>query len=322
LFRWAGVDGVAANKYTEYTDARVIDFVQKFTGQSFTATQTGLYGSANSASNEAFREAFNAMKAQLIVQAGGAAMFDGKPVYNFTLGDITGGTISATSLAALKAQGLTATDKYTYWREVVDFLIDVKDAGAFSSGEIASINAAIASTGITNTWDHYIATLLPDPGAPTSIQQATLVFDGTNFADHLVGTDGFDTLLGNAGDDVLMGRRGYDDLSGGQGNDTYIYRMGDGFDAIGESGGNDTLRIQGAYTLADVRVERNIEGNASSLDIFLKGVKSITINNQFGWLADYERAYLNPGDRAVETLVLDNGTSLNLSAFKNVNGRP
>ena len=47
---------------------------------------------------------------------------------------------------------------------------------------------------------------------------------GSNFADHLVGTDGVSDLQGGMGDDVLFGAGGADTLDGGAGSDTASYQ--------------------------------------------------------------------------------------------------
>lgn len=72
--------------------------------------------------------------------------------------------------------------------------------------------------------------------------------------DTLDGNDGNDSLSGGAGDDDLFGVNGNDVLSGGSGNDnlygwggddTYIHNLGDGQDAIGDTDGNDVIKIMG-----------------------------------------------------------------------------
>jgi Ca2+-binding RTX toxin-like protein/LysM repeat protein len=70
-------------------------------------------------------------------------------------------------------------------------------------------------------------------------------------------TAGDDVVQGFNTDDVLQGGRGDDQLSGGAGNDRYVYRRGDGHDAITEASfqGVDELVLEG-ITAAEVAVSR------------------------------------------------------------------
>ena len=72
--------------------------------------------------------------------------------------------------------------------------------------------------------------------------------EGGNGNDYLSGGNGSqsntgnDTLKGGNGNDTLNGEDGNDTLIGGSGDDKYIYKYGDGFDTIDNSGdGNDIL---------------------------------------------------------------------------------
>lgn len=59
--------------------------------------------------------------------------------------------------------------------------------------------------------------------------------------DELRGMGGDDYLEGNAGNDALIGGSNDDVLLGGPGFDTYLYRMGDGFDTIFDSDGSGEI---------------------------------------------------------------------------------
>ncbi|HMU87938.1 MAG TPA: cadherin-like domain-containing protein, partial [Agitococcus sp.] len=50
--------------------------------------------------------------------------------------------------------------------------------------------------------------------------------------DTLMGGNGNDVLYGGEGNDILIGGTGNDYLEGGEGTDTYVYRVGDGYDII------------------------------------------------------------------------------------------
>ncbi|MDF1722629.1 MAG: calcium-binding protein [Minwuia sp.] len=122
-------------------------------------------------------------------------------------------------------------------------------------------------------------------------------------ADHLIGGSGGDRLLGGFGGDTLEGGRGDDDLNGGSGDDIYIYRSGDGLDVIDErsrGGGVDTIHMTGGITLGDVRL------TATSGDL--------TISLQDGSGGILIRSQLSFADGAIEALVFDDGTRINLVA--------
>ncbi len=72
---------------------------------------------------------------------------------------------------------------------------------------------------------------------------------GNGADNRLIGNAGNDSLFGNAGNDVLDGGTGNDILDGGSGDDAYLWRKGDGFDTIADTGGNDTVRFGDALNL-------------------------------------------------------------------------
>ena len=69
--------------------------------------------------------------------------------------------------------------------------------------------------------------------------------EGGEGNDILIGSQGEDRLLGGGGSDILQGGDGNDILEGGEGADTYIYKLGDGYDTLIDSDS------QGKVTLAD-----------------------------------------------------------------------
>ena len=70
---------------------------------------------------------------------------------------------------------------------------------------------------------------------------------GDNGKDHLFGGSGQDHLIGGNGGDQLTGGKGDDLLEGGKGDDTYIIRTNDGSDQIADTGGHDTLVLEGIH---------------------------------------------------------------------------
>ncbi len=320
LFKWAGVETVSSTSRGQYIDAKVLTFMEKLTGQAYgvssgltTAEPDGPFQAAGV--NEAYKMAFDAMKAQLIAQAGGQSIFAQAPQYDFVTGELVGGVLTAQSLAMLKTQASSAADKDAFWKEVGEFLLNVKESSEFTDAEKSALDAAIRSSS-TLSWDYISSSVLS--------QYPTMSLTGTELTDYLVGTqgansiyagggndtlkgnDGNDQLYGDSGDDILIGGTGDDYLNGGSGNDLYIYEAGDGLDRISDSSGSDTLKIKGNYASADISFARLNEQN---LGIYLKGQK----------IADVSQHFSNP-DYMLEKIALDNGTLLDISGLKNVKG--
>lgn len=53
----------------------------------------------------------------------------------------------------------------------------------------------------------------------------------------------------------MIGGKDDDILQGGNGDDTYIYKLGDGFDSITDTGGNDKLVFE-EISANDLSVEK------------------------------------------------------------------
>ncbi len=77
---------------------------------------------------------------------------------------------------------------------------------------------------------------------------------GTDGDDALSGTTGDDSLDGGAGNDILSGGAGNNSLVGGEGDDTFVADASAGIDNISDSGGVDTLVLEGA-TLDDLSLD-------------------------------------------------------------------
>ncbi|WP_304944912.1 calcium-binding protein, partial [Snodgrassella sp. ESL0253] len=69
------------------------------------------------------------------------------------------------------------------------------------------------------------------------------ILSGGDGDDILNGDDGNDKLYGNAGNDTLIGGTGNDYMEGGQGNDTYVFAKGHGQDTIYDTQGADTIQF-------------------------------------------------------------------------------
>ncbi|MDF1734693.1 MAG: calcium-binding protein, partial [Minwuia sp.] len=127
--------------------------------------------------------------------------------------------------------------------------------------------------------------------------------DGDAGDDLLSGGSGIDNLLGDQGNDTLDGGSGNDTLNGGADDDLYTHGRGDGFDLLSETSGgsgDDVLHLTGGLTLADIR----LVGFNGDLNIVLAdGTGAVRIADQFDFV-----------DSRIETLLFDDGSSLDLTA--------
>ena len=119
--------------------------------------------------------------------------------------------------------------------------------------------------------------------------------------DAIYGGIGNDTLNGQGGNDTFVGGKGNDSLDGGSGDDTYIYNLGDGYDIISDSSGNDKIKFGEGISFADLKFAN---GDNNSLLIFLSEDKTeaIQINN-----------FISNGNYRIEQLEFADGTTKNLS---------
>jgi Ca2+-binding RTX toxin-like protein len=74
----------------------------------------------------------------------------------------------------------------------------------------------------------------------------TLVLDGGEGNDTLIGSAGADVLIGGNGNDVVVGAKGDDTAFLGAGNDTFFWAPGDGSDTVEGGAGTDDLSFLGA----------------------------------------------------------------------------
>ena len=303
LFKWAGVDTVAAGSRGTYVDAQAISFMEKLTGQYWGGGTTPRNPTAINQGAEtikAFEMAFSALKAHLIVQTGASSLFENPPIYNFVDGNLTEGVLSASGIAALAAQApdsnATTALKQSYWNYIANFLLSTKDYADFTAAEKASLTNAIGASINGMTFDSLVA----------SIPVYAANFVSTEFSDFIVGARGSDTLSGKGGDDILKGLGGNDSVNGGTGNDTYIYSRGDGYDLLSDTSGNDTLAMQGNITLSDISFQRF---DANDLYVYLNGEQIIRIFENY-----------KTSTSVLENITFANGTSFNLSEVGRVVG--
>jgi Ca2+-binding RTX toxin-like protein len=87
------------------------------------------------------------------------------------------------------------------------------------------------------------------------------------------GGDGADLLVGSAGGDTVIGGRGNDTALLGGGDDTFVWNPGDGSDIVEGQAGTDTLQFNGA------NVNENIDISANGSRVrFTRDVANITMD--------------------------------------------
>lgn len=159
--------------------------------------------------------------------------------------------------------------------------------------------------------DYQIETLSFDDGSTYDLMQAVEWrggtgndnLDGSDYNDTMLGGAGNDTLKGDWGDDTLQGDEGVDKLYGYKGNDTYRWESGDGNDWFFEqnhsASANDVLHLTDGLVAADVSFSQ------SGYDLKITVIPTneiLTIDNQYRSDTDYH----------IETLLFDNGTTVDL----------
>lgn len=248
---------------------------------------------------QAFEIVFDAFKAALIVQAGGSSLYSKTPVYDFVTGELGTGTVSLTTISALKAEALSLpqASRIGFWNSVGDVLFQTKGQDGFSSIEMNALNAAVSGTVSGKTWGDIVGNVIG--------QYAGFEFGGTNSGDYQVGTVNNDRIRGFDGNDTLIGNKGNDFLYGGLGDDIYMFSKGDGSDRIDEDGGNDKIILGVGITSADVWFEKS----GFDLIVHYGAADLINIHNQY-----YDQIYVGSGSNyRVDSLALADGTTYNLN---------
>ena len=131
---------------------------------------------------------------------------------------------------------------------------------------------------------------------PDGVFQAHLWGDGNTSA---TGNSLDNWLGGNSGNNTFEGKGGNDYFCDEQGgNDTYIYNLGDGYDCISDTNGNDTIQFGTGITTNNVSFNQTAEGN---LEIrFGEEEGSIVIEDYFN---------VNT-DKKIENFAFSDGTTL------------
>jgi Ca2+-binding RTX toxin-like protein len=214
MYRWAGVDGIAANARTVYganIDSRKIVFLEHFLDDPYTQTTYGSNASPTGVADleAAFAAVFDAVKARLLAQAQLSEVF-GIGAFDYLGDSFAAGldleaVLDRAQAAATdaSANGAGTAGTLAWWRAALPTL-EVAAAELEFTDFLVSLEAAVRAS----TDDAFGEEDLRDSA--------------------LTGTSGADTLTGAAGNDTL---------AGGAGNDTYIFQAVHGQDRIVDTGG-------------------------------------------------------------------------------------
>ncbi len=116
----------------------------------------------------------------------------------------------------------------------------------------------------------------PQPTVEEYQEDGYTVFNGSEIADTITGTNNNDNIYGNDGNDNIDAKKGSDIIDGGAGNNTYTFVSGDGQDTIINGDGNDTIKFPNAQNITYSRI---LDGN--DLIIGYGDNDSITLTDYF-----------------------------------------
>ena len=217
---------------------------------------------------------------------------------NDTINDVGGiDTIKFGAAIALENLAFMQTsDNLNIWFHNQDGGISIENYFTNPDNKIERFELA-DGTVITDITNHITAIgsnesiVLPD-----GVFQAHLWGDGNTSA---TGNSLDNWLGGNSGNNTFEGKGGNDYFCDEQGgNDTYIYNLGDGYDCISDTNGNDTIQFGTGITTNNVSFNQTAEGN---LEIrFGEEEGSIVIEDYFN---------VNT-DKKIENFAFSDGTTL------------
>jgi len=121
-----------------------------------------------------------------------------------------------------------------------------------------------------------------------------------------------DTLISNTQDSVVEAKKGNDVIIDFGGNDTYIFNLGDGQDAVTDSNGTDKIKFGAGISSADLIFERKDD----DLIIRIKNTSDqLTVLYHFNDMWDSEtQKYTYPCK--IETLLFSDSSTLDLSTIQ------
>ena len=324
MFRWAGVDAVDPTSRGPHIDARVLEFLEAFSGEAFLQVDSTSNPASGAADllNEAFQIVQYAVASRLITQSVKNYLFEGNIFYN-PIRDVVEGIsgIQQSGLDDLVAKSQDTsqvTNKLEFWSDVVRVIDGAKDINTYSGADLIALETAITTSDSTLSLQDVLENL--EYGTVTGTTYTGTSGDdvlhgevgddslnGNQGNDELYGGFGDDTLSGHAGDDILNGQSGDDFLLGDTGNDTYLYTVGQGDDIFQENGsGTDKILFGDGITFADLTLTRiNTEDLLIEIDAAVGG-GSITIDKQFRTTTS----------GIIEQLEFDDASVIDLSTIK------
>jgi len=293
LYRWAGVDGVDPNSRGDAIDARQLEFLEQFIGREF--VQRSYDGPIPSPAaavilQQTWNDAFDVMKAQLLFQVGGKALFGEDTTFNPFLGDFEGPReLSEDGINDLIALSTASgVDTLDYWLSVALFLRGVKPFAEFTTDENTWLDDAIQNADPLLDWagikDDLEATLFgstvygdEDPNTINGLNDGHDLLVGYGGNDTINGLGGNDYIEGNGGNDILSGGAGGDFVYGGDGNDTYVYSAGHHVYSEQNTSGTDVISFGSGIEFEDLTF-RWI--NTYSMLIEVSGAGTIELEHQ------------------------------------------
>lgn len=322
LYEWAGVDGVSPTSRGPSVDAQHLEFLEEYFGEEFLQYGTNPNPFTNAAAllEEAWDAVFKHLRAQLIIQAGGSALFDaGAIAYDLAAGEFNGTLdLSQTAIDDLVAYATdTGVDTEAFWIEIADFIEHTKGLSNITGTEEGWLDTAIYDSGLTTqNWDDIVATYqaVGTGGVTTNGTSSDETLTGTVYDDELNGEGGADTLNGGAGSDILRSiasgnestgdtfnpGSGGDRAVGSRGDDIYVYTSGDDVYYDNSNGSTDKIVLPTGIELSDLTFHRLGD---TDLLIEVDALGTIQIEKQFNQYLDWY---------AIDTLEFDDASTFNL----------
>lgn len=177
LFTWAQVSDIPSDSRGPNIDAKKLGFLEKLLAEDF--RQTGAGGTPNplpaaaSSLLESWRRAYHPLKASILIQTGGKALFDGPISYNPWTGTMQGtGTLSEKGLADLVAYAsATGVDTNAFWTEAADFLQYTKGLKNLTLQEISWLDADVKKSNASLSWEEISSARVNEDTQPNSTAQ-------------------------------------------------------------------------------------------------------------------------------------------------------
>jgi Ca2+-binding RTX toxin-like protein len=254
LYQWAGVESVDPSSRGPDVDARQLEFLEHLFGQNFIQLETQSANPVLGAAQDidaSWNMILEQFKDDLVLQAGGSALFANPVTYDPWTGIISGDTtLSQTGIMALHASAPSpGADNVAYWVQIAHFLDTIVGLSTLTSTENGWLNDAVQASDSSLTWDDVKSAIgNSHPGSLIEGTSGDDVLYGTGADDKIYGDGGHDlvyagdgNVIVNIGDDssTVFGGAGTDTIYGGNGGDAI--HLGDGADTVYGGTGNNTI---------------------------------------------------------------------------------